>query len=478
METGAVKEVLNFINNEKLSNCLVGQNLFASTKDSASESVKAANFFPSHDVVSEKRRIAVIGLGYVGLPLAVEFGKLQPIIGFDIQESRIKELNNYFDRTKELNETELRSAQIKYTSDPSELRTANFIIVAVPTPIDIYKKPDLSPIISASEIIGKNLTKGAIIVFESTVYPGVTENICGPIIEKQSGLKRSVDFKLGYSPERTNPGDKNHTISSVVKIVSGEDQEALNTISETYLTICKGGIYKTKDIKTAEAAKVIENVQRDLNIAIVNELTLIFHKLGIKPKEVFKAAGTKWNFHHYEPGLVGGHCIGVDPFYLTYLAESIGYIPQVILAGRRVNDYMPIYAAELTVKGLIEAGKPVLNSKVLILGLTFKENVCDTRNSKVKDIIKTLKEYGVCVYAHDPMLSIDEVKEFNAIDVQSLDSANNFDAVALCVPHEPFKQLTIERISGFMSGKPVIVDIKGMLNGAEIDNSRFIYKYF
>jgi nucleotide sugar dehydrogenase len=315
-------------------------------------------------------------------------------------------------------------------------------------------------------------------VFESTVYPGVTEDICGPIIERKSGLKQGVDFKLGYSPERTNPGDKEHLIATTIKIVSGEDEEALNVISEAYLAICRAGIYKTKNIKTAEAAKVIENVQRDLNIAIVNELTLIFHRLGIVPKEVFRAAGTKWNYHRYEPGIVGGHCIGVDPFYLTHLSESVGYTPQVILAGRRVNDFMPTYAAELAIKGLIEASKPVLNSKVLILGLTFKENVSDTRNSKVREIIKKLKEYGANVYAYDPLLSADDVRSFNALYVSTLENLSNFDAVVICVAHEQFKALTIDQVVNFMNGKPVIVDIKGLFEQAASGNERLIYKYF
>lgn len=425
-------------------------------------------------------KIAIVGLGYVGLPLAVEFGKQRTIIGFDINETRISELKNNYDHSGEISSEELMKARVIYTTDPNELKKANFIIVAVPTPIDIYKKPDLLPIVCATETIGKNLTHGTIIVYESTVFPGVTEDICRPILEKFSGLRAGVDFKLGYSPERTNPGDREHSIDKVIKIVSAEDAESLEIVADVYSTVCQKGVYRTEDIRTAEAAKVIENVQRDLNIAIVNELTLIFHRLGMKPREVLKAAGTKWNFHHYEPGLVGGHCIGVDPFYLTYLAESVGYNPQVILAGRRINDYMSDYVAEMAIKGLIEAGKPVLNAKILVLGLTFKENVSDTRNSKVKNVIDKLKEYGLIVYAHDPMLDEEAVKKFGVKNITDLkeDACRDYDGIILCVPHLQFKSLTLDALKMLMRGKPVIIDIKGLFSELAKNDKQLIYKSF
>lgn len=429
-------------------------------------------------MLSSEIKIAVIGLGYVGLPLAVEFGKRNAIIGFDIKQQRIAELRVGLDSSKEISVDELRSANIQYTNDAADLREANFFIVAVPTPIDKFKKPDLSPVVNATEIIGKNMRSGAIVVYESTVYPGVTEEICGPLLERCSGLRRGVDFTLGYSPERTNPGDKAHAISQVVKIVSGEDAATLATAARVYSTVCLGGVYQAPDIRTAEAAKVIENIQRDLNIAVINELSLIFARLGINTREVLRAAGTKWNFHHYEPGLVGGHCIGVDPYYLTYLSESVGYIPQVILAGRRINDSMADYAAELIVRGIIESGKVVLGSKVLILGLTFKENVRDTRNSKVKDIVEKLQAHGIIVYAHDPLLTDAEVREFGVNNLSELDGAAGFDGVAICVPHDKFRQLNLNDLGKITRGRAVLVDIKGLLAKSAKNDQRFIYKTF
>ncbi|NQT49961.1 nucleotide sugar dehydrogenase [Candidatus Kuenenbacteria bacterium] len=424
----------------------------------------------------ENKKIVIVGLGYVGLPLAIEFGKQMPIVGFDINEQRVNELINNHDCTGEHSKEELENAQIEYSTDPTVLKNCNFIIVAVPTPIDQFKKPDLSALVSASEMIGENLSAGSIIVFESTVYPGVTEDVCAPIIEKSSGLKWKEEFKLGYSPERTVPGDAEHTIDKVVKIVSGEDEETLDKVSEVYSMVCKGGIYKAPDIKTAEAAKVIENVQRDLNIAIVNELSMIFNKLDIKTREVLKAAGTKWNFHGYEPGLVGGHCIGVDPFYLTNLAESIGYTPQVILAGRRINDSMSAFVAELTIKGLIEAGKPILGAKALILGLTFKEDVSDTRNSKVKDVIDVLKQYGLELYAHDPNLNQEDFNAFGVNRVGDLNQQNEYDCVLVCVPHKEYKLLSLQEITNLIKSKPVVIDIKSLYAEAAKNIDDLIYK--
>lgn len=421
-------------------------------------------------------KIAIVGLGYVGLPLAVEFGKQRTIIGFDINEARIKELRNNFDHSGEISADELMKARVIYTTDQTELKKANFIIVAVPTPIDGFKKPDLTAIKSSAEIVGQNLSPGSIVVYESTVYPGVTEDVCLPILEQFSRLKCGLDFKIGYSPERINPGDPKNTIDRIIKIVSGQDDETLAKVAEVYSIVCKAGVHRAPSIKVAEAAKVIENIQRDLNIALINELSLIFHHINVDTRDVLEAAGTKWNFHQYLPGLVGGHCIGVDPYYLTSLVEQIGYNPELILTARRINEYMPDYVAELMVKGLIQAGKTIKNAKVLMMGLTFKENVKDTRNSKIKAVIKKLKEYEVEVFAYDPLLSEGEVSGFTVPNTVNLSILPKMDGIALCVAHDQFKKLTLNDIRSLMTDQPVLVDVKGVFRSEIKQQHDFVYQ--
>ncbi|MGA1846125.1 nucleotide sugar dehydrogenase [Deferribacter abyssi] len=410
-------------------------------------------------------QIAVIGLGYVGLPLAVSFAKEFDVIGFDIKKERIEELKNGKDSTEEVSSEELKNISIRYTANPEDLKNASFYIVTVPTPIDEHKNPDLTPLIKASETIGKYLKKGDYVVYESTVYPGVTEDICVPILEKESGLTFKKDFKVGYSPERINPGDKIHTFENIVKVVSGCDKESLDFIAEIYGKVVKAGIFKAESIKVAEAAKVIENTQRDLNIALMNELALIFDKMNIDTKSVLEAAGTKWNFLKFEPGLVGGHCIGVDPYYLTFKAQEIGYHPQIILSGRKINDYMGKFIAEKTVKLLIKANKLVKNAKVLILGFTFKENVPDIRNTKVIDIYSELIEYGVNPYIFDPIASTDEIKdEYNIETISSLDEKSPYDGIILAVKHDYFIQnLDNNLIKKLISKNGVFIDVKGIM---------------
>ncbi len=414
----------------------------------------------------EEVKIAVVGLGYVGLPLAVAFGKSRfaPVIGLNKSQTRIDSLKAGRDPNKDIADAELAAAKVEYTLDPSVLSRANFIIVTVPTPINKAKQPDLSPVIEASETIGKYIKPGTVVVYESTVYPGVTEDICIPLIEKGSGLKCGVDWKIGYSPERVNPGDHEHTLERIVKVGSGMDQETLDLVAAVYGEICKGGVHKAPNIKTAEAAKVIENIQRDLNIALMNELALIFHRLGINTKDVVEAAGTKWNFHKYMPGLVGGHCIGVDPYYLTYRAQELGYNPEVILAGRRINDWMSEYVADLMIKGLVEAGKVVQGSRVLIMGLTFKEDIRDTRNSKIHDTILKLQSYGVQVLGHDPNLYEEEVKKFGVEYVANLNVMEKVDGIILATLHKQFKEMQFEDFLKYYKGnrndKGVLVDVK------------------
>jgi len=408
----------------------------------------------------KKNTIAVVGLGYVGLPLAVEFAKAGfKVIGYDIDSERIKRLQNGFDKNYEVSSQELKKNKIHYTNQSKYLRLANFIIAAIPTPITITNQPDLSLLLSACKVIGENLSKGSIVVFESTVYPGVTEDICVPIIEKASSLKCGRDWQIGYSPERINPGDKNHTLVTTVKVVSGMDKESLQKIAKVYSMVCQNGIYQAPNIKTAEAAKVIENIQRDLNIALVNELSLIFHRLGLNTQEVLEAAGTKWNFLKFTPGLVGGHCIGVDPYYLVHKAEEIGYHPQVITAGRRVNDYMGEFVAELTIKGLIAAKKGIFGAKVLILGLTFKENIKDFRNSKIIVTIKKLKEFGVRIFGYDPHIKRNNLERtFEVKAIRNL--SGKYDAVIIATPHQIFLQ-DEKKILKLLRGKPMIMDVKG-----------------
>lgn len=429
---------------------------------------------------NKQSKLAVVGLGYVGLPLAVEFGKKISTIGFDVKEKRVNELNQGIDLTNETSSEGLKSASfIEFTSDPSRLKEASFVIVAVPSPINKNKQPDLFFLKSASELIGKNLKQNAIIVFESTVYPGVTEDVCVPIIEKYSGLKCGKEFRVGYSPERINPGDKEHDVTSIIKIVSGMNKKTLEDVADVYNLVIKAGLYKAESIKCAEAAKVIENVQRDLNIALVNELAIIFHKLNIDTKAVLEAAGTKWNFIKMQPGLVGGHCIGVDPYYLTHKAEEIGYNPQVILSGRRINDSMGKYIAEQTIKKLIEADKTVKGSNVLIMGITFKENVSDIRNSKVIDVITELQEYGVNTQVIDPLALPEDIQKEYGIDLVKYNSKIKVDGMVIAVNHNEFKKnLTVKTITEHFSetdGKGVVMDIKSLFKPEDFNQSNILY---
>ncbi len=421
----------------------------------------------AEQIISRQAKIALVGLGYVGLPLAAAFGRQADVIGLDISARKIEQLKTGYDATGELSSAELAATRIDYTSDPARLKEAAFIIVTVPTPIDNNKRPDLTPVISASRSIGRNLAAGSIVVFESTVYPGVTEEICVPLLEEESGLKCGVDFKVGYSPERINPGDKVHTVDKIIKVVAGQDADTLNTVAGVYELVVTAGVHRASSIRVAEAAKVIENTQRDLNIALMNELALIFGRLGIPTRDVLEAAGTKWNFLRFTPGLVGGHCIGVDPYYLTYKAEEIGYHPQVILAGRRINDGMGKYIAEMTVKNLIHADKAVKGARVLVLGLTFKENVPDIRNSKVIDIVHELREYGVNVLVADPLADADETRHEYGLELVDAQTIKPVDAVVWAVAHEAFTSVwTPEKLLSLCSngnGAGVIVDVKGVL---------------
>ena len=423
----------------------------------------------------ENKIICVVGLGYVGLPLAVEFSKFFKVIGFDINKRKIENLREGIDENGEIEKDKLISSNLFYTDNPEDIKKANFIIICVPTPVNNAKKPDLSYLKKASEIVGKNLSRNSIVVYESTVSPGCTEEICVPILERCSNLKYKVDFKVGYSPERINPGDKEHTIDKIVKVVAGCDEETTEEIAKVYGKIIKAGIYKALDIKTAEAAKIIENIQRDLNIALMNELSLIFNKFGINTKEVLKAAGTKWNFHRYFPGLVGGHCIPVDPYYLAYKAEEIGYYPEIILAGRRINENMPKYVANLIIKGLNEKRKVLKGSKVLIIGLTFKENVKDYRNSKVKDLIEELKEYGIEVLGCDPILDNKIVEKVFGVKNYKFDEVNKVDAIVVVHLHDCMKNISLEELKNKILGKPVLVDIKNVFDREEAISKEFIY---
>ncbi len=416
--------------------------------------------------------LAVVGLGYVGLPLAAAFGKKVPVIGFDIHKSKVEQLKQGFDATGELTSADLAATTIQYSTDAAALKAADFVIVTVPTPIDQNNNPDLTPVEKASRTIGQNLKSGAIIVYESTVYPGVTEDICVPILEAESGLKCGDDFKVGYSPERINPGDKVHTVDKITKVVSGMDAETLDQVADVYSLVVSAGVHRASSIKVAEAAKVIENTQRDLNIALINELALIFNKLGIPTRDVLAAAGTKWNFLKFTPGLVGGHCIGVDPYYLTHKAEQIGYLPQVILAGRRINDGMGKYVAEHTVKEMIKAGKVIKGSRVLILGLTFKENVPDIRNTKVVDIIHELSDYGIEVLVHDPMADAEETRHEYKIELVKLHQVDHVDAIIYAVSHKAFSDLSAARLATICSngsGPGVLIDVKSVFNQDEVE---------
>lgn len=430
------------------------------------------------DLVSGKEKLSLVGLGYVGMPIAVAFARKINVVGFDLNEKKIELYKNGVDPTNEVGDEVIRNTKVAFTADPSGLREAKFHIVAVPTPVNDDHTPDLTPVEGASRILGQNLTKGSVVVFESTVYPGVTEDICVPILEKESGLKCGVDFKIGYSPERINPGDKVHRLETITKIVSGMDEETLEVVAKVYELVVEAGVYRAESIKVAEAAKVIENSQRDINIAFMNELSIIFHKMGIDTKAVLEAAGTKWNFLKFMPGLVGGHCIGVDPYYLTYKAEELGYHSQIILSGRRINDDMGKYVAESLVKDLIKADIPVKHAKVAILGFTFKENCPDTRNTKVIDIYKELGEYGISPIVVDPAADADEAKRLYGIEFQTMDDVKDVDAVIIAVAHDRFLSLSREDISGFYHPKhkqKVLMDIKGLLDRKEYMTEDYLY---
>lgn len=415
-------------------------------------------------------KICIIGLGYVGLPLAVEFGKTSPTIGFDIQLSRIDELKEGIDKTLEVSAEDLDNAtQLHFTNDPEDLSDCKVYIVTVPTPINRYKQPNLKPLIQASESIGSVLKKGCIVIYESTVFPGATEEICVPILERESGLVFNTDFATGYSPERINPGDKNHRINNIVKVTSGSTTEAADAVDKLYQRIVTAGTHKTSSIKVAEAAKVIENTQRDLNIALINELALIFERLDIDTEEVLAAAGTKWNFIPFKPGLVGGHCISVDPYYLTYKAEEIGYNPQIILSGRRINDQMGPYIADTVIKLMTKRRIHVVNAKVLVLGLTFKENCPDLRNTRVIDIINTLESYHAAVDVFDPWANPAEAEREYGIKLQPELLEDQYDAIILAVSHREFAELGVDKIKRLGKQKHVLYDIKSLLPKSEVD---------
>ncbi len=431
------------------------------------------------EIVAGKEKIALVGLGYVGMPIAVAFSKKVNVVGFDLNAKKIELYKNGIDPTNEVGNDAIKNCTVDFTADESKLKEAKFHIVAVPTPVNDDHTPDLSPVEGASEIVGRNLTKGSIIVYESTVYPGVTEDVCVPILERESGLKCGVDFKVGYSPERINPGDKVHRLETITKIVSGMDEETLDCVAKVYELVVEAGVHRAESIKVAEAAKVIENSQRDINIAFMNELSIIFNKMGIDTQSVLKAAGTKWNFLKFYPGLVGGHCIGVDPYYLTYKAEELGYHSQIILSGRRINDDMGKYVAESTVKNLIKADVSIKNANVAILGFTFKENCPDTRNTKIIDIYNELNEYGITPVIADPAADADEAKRLYGIEFVDIESIKDCDAVILAVAHEQFKSLNQADFDKmFKSGdnsKKVLIDIKGLLDRKEYEKAGYNY---
>jgi UDP-N-acetyl-D-glucosamine/UDP-N-acetyl-D-galactosamine dehydrogenase len=415
-----------------------------------------------NDLTSKNKAISVTGLGYVGLPLALAFAKHFRVIGFDINKERVEKMRLHQDPSQELSKDAFEGADILFTTDPEDLKEAHFHIIGVPTDIDDHKVPDLNPLLKASASVGRALKKGDYVIYESTVYPGCTEEDCMPVLENESGLKGCADFKIGYSPERIVPGDKNRTLSDILKIVSGCDNEALEEISKVYGTIIKAGLHKASSIKVAEAAKVIENTQRDLNISLMNELSIIFDKMGIDTREVIEAAGTKWNFHKYYPGLVGGHCISVDPFYLMHKARELGYEPQVIAAGRRVNDYMPHFIAKKLVQALIESGKNPGECRVLVMGITFKEDVADIRNSKVVDLIHELQDYSMSVDVIDPYASTEEVKHEYEIELKR-EPEGKYDALVIAVGHREYIELSEADYKKLFNGKPFVFDIKKIL---------------
>jgi len=414
--------------------------------------------------MTHERRISVVGLGYVGLPVAVAFGRQGPTIGFDVSEERIRELRDGHDRTGEVTSEELAESDIRFTSEVEDLRAADFHVVAVPTPIDAAKRPDLGPLLAASETVGRALGRGDIVVFESTVYPGATEDECVPVLERASGLACGRDFHVGYSPERINPGDREHRFTRITKVVSGQDAETLETVARVYESVVEAGVHRAPAIRVAEAAKVIENTQRDLNIALMNELALIFSRLGIDTRDVLAAAGTKWNFLPFTPGLVGGHCIGVDPYYLTYKATMTGYHPQVILAGRRINDNMGVFVAAQVIKNLIRLGHNVRDARVVVLGFTFKEDVPDLRNSRVIDIVRELEDYGVRVQVHDPLCDPADAREEYGVELCDFDALEPAQCVILAVAHRPYLDGGWPMITSLLNrSSAVVADVKAVL---------------
>ncbi len=427
-------------------------------------------------LINHEEKLSVVGLGYVGMPIAVSFAKKLDVIGFDVNARKIDLYKEGIDPTHEVGNDIISQTTVDFTSNETRLKEARFHIVAVPTPVNDDHTPDLSPVKGASTILGRNLKKDSIVVFESTVYPGVTEDVCVPILERESGLRCGTDFKIGYSPERINPGDKVHRLETIKKIVSAMDEESLDCVAKVYELVVNAGVHRAESIKVAEAAKVIENSQRDINIAFMNELSIIFNKMGIDTKAVLDAAGTKWNFLKFCPGLVGGHCIGVDPYYLTYKAEMLGYHSQVILSGRRINDDMGKYVAENCVKNLITANKAVKGAKVAILGFTFKENCPDTRNSKVFDIVKELREYGIEPLIADPEADSAEAKALYGVEFTNSRDICNMDAVILAVAHKAFSEMTMEQIDTFFGeGKKVLLDVKGLLNRKVYEAAGYVY---
>lgn len=426
-------------------------------------------------------RIGVVGLGYVGLALATAFGRVHPTVGFDIDQGRIRELQAGYDRNLEFSADEVQAPFLEFTSDPAALRRTQFIIAAIPTPVDSAKQPDLSLLIDASRTIGRNLSAGSVVVYESTVYPGVTEEVCLPELERASGLRAGRDFKVGYSPERINPGDPEHTLEKIAKVVAGQDPETTELMARVYGLVVKAPIHRAPDIRTAEAAKVIENVQRDLNIALMNELAMLFHRLGLDTREVLAAARTKWNFVPVEPGLVGGHCIPVDPYYLTYKAQQVGHHPELILAGRRINESMPAYIAQQTVKLLIRAGRMVQGSEVLVLGVTIKEDVRDTRNSRVVELVRELEEYGVRVWVYDPLVGADGIRRglgLRAVEGDPFAGGARYDGVVLAVKHRALVERGPEDYVGLLrvdSGVGVVVDVRGVLAASLKANPAILY---
>ena len=430
-------------------------------------------------IVKKEEKISVVGLGYVGMPIAVEFSKKVDVIGFDLNENKVNLYKDGIDPTNEVGDEEIKKCNVEFTSNEKALRDAKFHIVAVPTPINVDKTPDLAPVEGASTIVGRNLTKGSIVVYESTVYPGVTEDICIPILEKESGLRCGVDFKVGYSPERINPGDKVHRLDNIKKIVSGMDQESLDIIAKVYELVIKAGVHRASTIKVAEAAKVVENSQRDINIAFMNELAMVFDRMGIDTNEVVEAMNTKWNALRFYPGLVGGHCIGVDPYYFVYEAEKLGYHSQIILSGRKINDSMGEFVADAIIKKLVLANKVVKKAKVLILGMTFKENCPDIRNSKVEDIVKRLREYHIEPLIVDPRADSKEAFKEYGVELVDLDEVRDVDCIVFAVAHDEFKDMSFEEIDNLYKKQPseekVLIDIKGLFKKNDLESRGYSY---